>query len=333
MTSTVLCANETRRADERARRVREMLADVRDGMGRTPRELPSKYFYDERGSNLFEEITRLPEYYLTRAEREILLGRAADIVSLTRPSTLIELGAGSAAKTRILLTAMQAQVPAGERAGTYVPVDVSEDFLDQTRQALEREFPSLRVEPVVADIGASLELPDALAGPRLFVFLGSTIGNFDWLGAVALLRRVRAQMGSDDRFLLGTDLRKDRSTLEAAYNDSAGVTAEFNRNILRAVNAELGADFVPERFAHHAPYDDVHHRIEMHLHSIGDQIVHIPGLSPVQFRDGQNIRTELSHKYDRHAVDVLADAARLRVAEWFTDAAGRFALSILEPVA
>ncbi len=322
--------SEPQSADDRAsRRARQVLADVRDGLSRTPRELPSKYFYDERGSELFEKITRLDEYYLTRAEREILLARAGDVARATRAATLVELGAGSAAKTRILLAAMQSTVD----AVTYVPVDVSEEFLDQTRAALERENPDLRVLPVVADIGMSLQLPDTPAGPRLFAFLGSTIGNFDWPGAVGLLRRIRSQMRPTDRLLLGTDLRKDRATLELAYNDSAGVTAEFNRNILRVMNAELGADFVPERYAHHAPYDEAQHRIEMHLHSIGDQVVHVPGLPAIELRNGESIRTELSHKYDREAVNVLAQSARLRVSEWFTDGQGRFALSMLEPEA
>ena len=302
-------------------------ADVTASLQRTPRELPSKYFYDERGSVLFEEITLLPEYYLTRAEREILVMRAGEIIGRIAPRTLVELGAGSAVKTRILLSAMQ-RVASDV---TYVPVDVSEDFLIQTGDALRAESPSLRVQPVVADISDSFELPPGAPQPVLFAFLGSTIGNFDWSGAVSLLRRIRSLMAPVDRFLLGTDLRKDRATIEAAYNDAAGVTAEFNRNILRVVNAELGADFVPERFAHRAFYDDQHSRIEMHLDAIGSQTVHIPGMPEVELRDGENIRTELSHKYDRDAVDALAAAARMRVAEWHTDEQGRFALSVLEP--
>jgi L-histidine Nalpha-methyltransferase len=331
MTSGPVRSTDGWRLDAAERRKREMLADVRAGFERTPgelRELPPKYFYDERGSNLFEEITRLPEYYLTRAEREILLARSLEIVSVTAPRTLVELGAGSAAKTRILIAAMQSRVA----TVTYVPVDVSEEFLQQTRDALRRENPSLHVEPFVADIGASLDLPATLAEPALFAFLGSTIGNFDWAGAVSLLRRVRAQMRPNDRLLLGTDLRKDRATIEAAYNDAAGVTAEFNRNMLRVLNAELGANFNPERFAHRAFYDDEHHRIEMHLISVGAQTVEVPGIGAIAFADGDDIRTELSHKYDRDAVDTLAGTARLRVTQWFTDSAGRFALSVLEPL-
>jgi L-histidine N-alpha-methyltransferase len=312
---------------ERARR-EEILADVATTLLESPRELSPKYFYDERGSELFEAITRVPEYYLTRAEREILLARASEIVDVVQPRTLVELGAGSAAKTRILLDAMTTRdVPV-----TYVPVDVSEDFLEATARALESEYPSLRVAPVAADITNALDLPKAIAGPVLFAFLGSTIGNFAEADAVALLRRVRARMKPADRLLLGTDLRKNPSILNAAYNDAQGVTAEFNRNMLRVLNAELGADFVPERFAHHAFYNEVDHRVEMHLYSIGDQVVRIPGLPTLILRDGESIRTELSHKYDRESVDALLGAARLRVERWYTDAANRFALSIAEPV-
>ena len=328
MTSGPVRSDTGWKCDTPRRRRHQMLADIRESLARSPRELPSKFFYDERGSNLFEEITRLPEYYLARAEREILDAHALDIVTLTAPCTLIELGAGSAAKTRILLRAMQARV----RNVLYVPIDVSDTFLQQTRDALLRENPTLGVEPVVCDVSVSLELP-ATPSPSLFAFLGSTIGNFDWTGAVSLLRRVRARMRPGDRLLLGTDLRKDRATIEAAYNDAQGVTAEFNRNVLRVVNAELGADFAPERFQHWAFYDDDQHRIEMRLRSIGSQTVHIPGLPVLSFNDGDDIRTELSHKYDRGVVDALATSARLRVSHWFTDARSRFALSVLEPLA
>ena len=326
MTSSPILSNEAQR-DERLRRRRAILADVRDGLLQTPRELSPKYFYDERGSQLFEEITRLPEYYLTRAEREILVTRASEIVEDVKPRTLLELGAGSAAKTRILLDAMVDRLV----EVTYVPVDVSQDFLAETGRALVAEYPSLSVKPVVADISESLDVPAEAQRPVLFAFLGSTIGNFDWKAAVALLRRVRAQMHPNDRLLLGTDLRKDSAVLNAAYNDRAGVTAEFNRNMLRVLNAELCADFDVESFEHHAFYNEPAHRIEMHLRAQGDQTVHIPGLPAFTVRDGETIRTELSHKYDRAAVDALADAARMQVSRWFTDEASRFALSILAP--
>lgn len=313
------------RADARRRLI---LSDVRGSLARTPRELSPKYFYDERGSGLFEEITRQPEYYLTRAEREILTDHASEIVRAVSPHTLVELGAGSAEKTRILLRAMR------ERPGivTYVPIDVSEEFLGATHDALEREDDCLRVLPVVADISVEVALPRAVERPVLFAFLGSTIGNFTMEDAIALLQRVRGRMGLRDRLLLGTDLHKDTATLNAAYNDAAGVTAEFNRNMLLALNAQLGADFVPERFQHRAFYNEREHRIEMHLVASGQQIVTIPGLPRLVLRDGESIRTELSHKYDRALVDELAAAADLHVTTWFTDAAARFALSLLEPV-
>jgi len=322
--NTIIDASTSNDDEERRR---AMLADVRDGLSRTPRELSPKYFYDERGSRLFEEITRLPEYYLTRAEREILLANASEIVETTGARTLVELGAGSAAKTRILLAAMREKSP----TVTYVPIDVSEEFLEQTRDALEQELPWLRVEPVVADMSAAFDLPADIRGPVLFAFLGSTIGNFDTPSAVDLLRRIADQMQPGDRLLLGTDLRKDPYVLDAAYNDAAGVTAEFNRNMLRVLNAELGADFCPERFAHRAFYNEREHRIEMHLDAKGEQTVRVPGLPPIAFADGEGIRTELSYKYDRATVNALAKAASLSVSHWFVDAPCRFALSILEP--
>jgi len=309
------------------RRHAQMVADVRDGLLHRPRELPPKYFYDERGSQLFEDITRLPEYYLTRAETEILHARAAEIVATTDARTMIELGAGSATKTRILLDAMQRAT----KRVTYMPVDVSEEFLRQTAAAIQSEFPTLSVEPIVSDIGISLDVPEKIERPVMFAFLGSTIGNFDDESAVALLGRVRVAMGSSDRLLLGTDLRKKVQTIELAYNDCAGVTAEFNRNMLRVLNAELGADFDPDRFSHEAFYDEDMHRIEMHLVSMGDQVVHIPEVGDVELADGESIRTELSHKYDRAAVDSLAARAGLVVRHWYTDLETRFALSLLGP--
>jgi L-histidine N-alpha-methyltransferase len=304
------------------------LAEVREALARTPRELPSKYFYDERGSELFEAITRLPEYYLTRAEREILDARAGEIVYAVRPRTLLELGAGSAAKTRLLLDPLQRIHP----GATYAPVDVSADFLAHAADALRAEYPALRVAPVVADLTTDLHLPLEHARPMLVAFLGSTIGNFDEPEAIALLRRVRAVMCPGDALLLGTDLRKDASVLHAAYNDAAGVTAEFNGNILRVVNARVGADFDVDAFAHEAIYDPVQHRVEMHLRAQGEQVVHIPGGPALRLRDGESIRTEVSYKYDRDAVTMLAEAAGLRLTRWMTDAGSRFALTLLEPV-
>jgi hypothetical protein len=209
---------------------------------------------------------------------------------------------------------------------TYIPVDVSEEFLRQTGRALQRELPSLVVEPVVSDISVSLDLPPTLREPVLFAFLGSTIGNFDDIGAISLLRRVRSHMRGGDRLLLGTDLRKDRATIEAAYNDRAGVTAEFNRNMLRVLNAELGADFVPERWAHHAFYNGEAHRIEMHL----CPWVYRPYISMACVTSCSRTANRFARaepQYDRAAVDSLAAAADLRVTHWFIDGEQRFALS------
>jgi len=310
-------------ADDRAS---AMVADVREGLSRRQKELPPKYFYDERGSELFEKITRLPEYYLTRAERALLTSSAREIVEAFRPRTLVELGAGSAAKTRILLDAMR-DAGCGE---DYVPVDVSEDFLASTARRLRAEYPNLRVTPAVADIGSSLGLPERLPRPVLFAFLGSTIGNFDAPSARALLGRVRQVMRPFDRLLLGADLRKKRHVVEAAYNDARGVTAAFNRNMLRVLNRELGADFNVGSFRHRAFYSPERHRIEMHLVSSREQVVHIPGVGDVRLASGETIRTEISCKYDRPSVRRLLRAARLRLQDWIADD-GRFALAIASP--
>ena len=310
-------------ADER---LSAMAADVREGLARRQKELPPKYFYDERGSELFEKITRLPEYYLTRAERELLANSARNLIDAFRPRTLVELGAGSAAKTRILLDAMRDAGCVEE----YVPVDVSDDFLAATARQLRAEYPGLRVTPAVADISTSLGLPDRLPRPVLFAFLGSTIGNFDAPSARALLGRVRQAMRPFDRLLLGADLRKKRRVVEAAYNDARGVTAAFNRNMLRVLNRELGADFDVGSFRHRAFYSPERHRIEMHLVSSREQIVHIPSVGDVHLRSGETIRTEISCKYDRPSVRRLLRAARLRLEDWIADD-GRFALAVASP--
>jgi L-histidine N-alpha-methyltransferase len=316
------------RALAAARRRQEILNDVGESLSRTPRELSPKYFYDARGSRLFEEITRLDEYYLTGAERAILVSHAADIATATHARSLVELGAGSAAKTRLLLEALHAR----RRALTYVPVDVSSDFLETTANALRAEYPTLRVEPVVADMNAAFSLPARLAEPMLVALLGSTIGNFDNHDAIALLTRVRAAMHEEDRFLVGADLRKDVGVLERAYNDSRGVTAAFNRNILHVLNAELGSDFIPGCFAHRAFYDQSRHRIEMHLVSRRHQVVRIPDLPPFTLEAGETIRTEISCKYDRESIEAMCAASGFRIDRWLTDAENRFALALLEPI-
>ena len=301
-----------------------MLRDVQLGLARPQKELPPKYFYDRRGSELFEAITALPEYYLTRAERSILGTAMGGVLRALGPATLVELGAGSAAKTRLILDAMA-------RAGSlacYVPIDVSASFLAESATRLRAEYRALRVEPVVTDFTERMPLPGSLPRPVLIAFLGSTIGNFAPMEAVRVLRRVRAAMTRGDRFLLGADLRKDVARIEAAYNDAGGVTAQFNRNMLRVLNRELGADFDEHAFEHRAFYDAREHRIEMHLVSRGTQVVTVPGAGAFRFADGETIRTEISCKYDRAALEGMLGAADLRMDAWCADEPGDFVVVV-----
>lgn len=300
-----------------------MLRDVRDGLRQSPKQLPSKYFYDERGSELFERITDLPEYYLTRAERALLESSIPDVIARLKPSSLVELGAGSASKTRIILDAMRDR----GAAKCYVPIDVSADFLEATAAQLRREYPQMEITPVVSDISENFRLP-SLVSPVLIVFLGSTLGNFLRDAAVELLARVAAMLGPTDAFLLGVDLRKDPSVLHAAYNDSEGVTAAFNVNILNRLNRELGANFPLERFEHCAYYSMEHHRIEMHLVARSSLSVSIPGVGDVSFAAGESVRTELSHKYDLETIDGILAESGMRLERWVPDGAGAFALAL-----
>jgi L-histidine N-alpha-methyltransferase len=301
-----------------------MLRDVASGLSRPQKELPPKYFYDRRGSELFDEITRLPEYYLTRTERALLDCWSGPLMATLTPAALVELGAGSADKTRLLLDAM---VYAGN-GELYVPIDVSAEFLEDAAARLREEYPTLGVEPLVGDIAEPLALGDDLPAPAVIAFLGSTIGNFDPAGARRLLRHVARAMRAGDRFLLGADLRKDPRVIEAAYNDQQGITAEFNLNVLRVVNRELGANFDLDAFEHRAFYDRTLHRIEMHLVSTGDQRVQIPGIGTVQFAGGESIRTEISCKYDRESLSGALESAGLRMERWITDEAGSYALIV-----
>ena len=302
----------------------ELLRDVAHGLSRPQKELPPKYFYDRRGSELFDEITRLPEYYLTRTERALLDCWSGPLMAALRPAALVELGAGSADKTRLLLDAM---VYAGS-GEVYVPIDVSAEFLEESASRLREEYPTLGIEPLVGDIVDPLDLGDDLPSPAIVAFLGSTIGNFDPAGAVRLLRNVARAMRPGDRLLLGADLRKDPKVIERAYNDAQGVTAEFNLNVLRVVNRELGADFDLSAFEHRAFYDRTLHRIEMHLVSTDDQVVRIPAVGDVAFAGGESIRTEISCKYDQEAVAEMLDAAGLRIDRWITDASSTYALVV-----
>jgi L-histidine N-alpha-methyltransferase len=304
-----------------------MLAEVTAGLTAPQKELPPKYFYDHRGSELFEEITRLPEYYPTRTERRLLEDWMPDLISDLGTRTLVELGAGSAEKSRIILRAMRA----AHTAVRYVPIDVSASFLNQTATRLRREYPGLTVEPAVADISEDFQLPSGVPHPALYAFLGGTIGNFYPVAAIQLLKRVRSAMRSSDRFLMGVDLRKDVGLIEAAYNDSRGVTAEFNRNMLSVLNHELGADFDPNAFEHLAFYEPVNHRIEMHLVSSLPQEIRVPGLGLVTLEKGESIRTEISCKHDRGSVADLFAGAGLRIDIWRPDPYGLFALVVGAP--
>jgi L-histidine N-alpha-methyltransferase len=304
-----------------------MLAEVAAGLAAPQKELSPKYFYDHRGSEIFEQITRLPEYYQTRTERAILEAWMPALIAGLGTKALVELGAGSAEKSRVIINAMRA-------AGTaelYVPIDVSASFLNQTAAQLRRDYPGLAVEPLVADIAEELGRPHGLPYPAMYAFLGSTIGNFYPPAAIRLLSRVRAAMNSEDRLLLGVDLRKDITTIELAYNDSQGVTAAFNRNMLLVLNHELGADFDPDLFAHQAFYEPATHRIEMHLVSIVEQEVRIPGIGQIAFEMEESIRTEISCKYDLESVAELFEPAGLRIETWRPDPSSLFALVVGAP--
>ncbi|GAA3198054.1 L-histidine N(alpha)-methyltransferase [Actinocorallia longicatena] len=298
--------------------------DVALGLTSRPKTLPPKWFYDERGSELFDEITRLEEYYPTRRERSILAERAAEIAELTGARTLVELGAGSGEKTRLLLDALPL-------AG-YVPVDVSGEFLGDAAAKIAEEYPGLAVLPVVADYEHHLKLlPD---GERKIVaFLGGTIGNMVPAEREGFFTGVREILGEGDALLLGADLVKDERRLVAAYDDSLGVTAEFNRNVLRVINARLDADFDPESFQHLAVWDPGQEWIEMRLRARGRQDVRVGALGvTVHFEDGEEMRTEISAKFRREGLERELAEAGYRVERFWTDAAGDFSLTLARPV-
>ena len=301
----------------------QMVRDVPQGLSRSPKRLSSKYFYDERGSELFEQITQLPEYYLTRAERMLLEKRIAEIIDDARPCSLVELGAGSATKTRIILD----QMLSTGCAECYVPVDVSKDFLEVTALQLRADYPDIEIKPVVSDITEPFELPPA-ASPTLIAFLGSTIGNFPREQAVTLLSHISARMTGDDRFLLGADLIKDPAVIDRAYNDSRGVTAAFNLNVLERLNRELNATFPPDAYEHRAFYSSENHRVEMHLVARRPHKVMIPEIGEISLAEGESIRTELSYKYDRPILEDILTASGLKLEKWMPADDESFALAL-----
>jgi L-histidine N-alpha-methyltransferase len=298
--------------------------ELRATLAETPRRIPSKYFYDRRGSELFEAICELPEYYPFRAERAILERHAGEIVRRSGASELVELGPGAATKTRLLLDAMAA-------AGSlelYVPFDVSGEMVARVARRFAELYPGLRVHGLVGDFLTHLgEIP--AGGRRLAAFLGGTIGNFRPAEAGEFLARVAASLDPGDSLLLGTDLVKDPAVIEAAYDDAAGVTAEFNRNVLRVLNRLAGADFDPEAFRHRAFYEPENRWIEMRLVSTRAQTVRLPELDlTLELAAGEELLTEISAKYDRPRVEALLQAAGFELTAWYTDPEALFALSL-----
>ena len=304
-------------------------ADVLQGLAAPPRTLSPKWFYDEHGSELFEQITALPEYYLTRAEHEILTGHAAEIAAASEAATLVELGSGSSRKTRLLLDALTA-------AGTlerYVPVDVSATALTAAGEALCAEYQGLRVAATVADFEQDLVLDAADPSPRMLAFLGSTIGNFDPKQRQGLYAAFHRALHDDDTLLLGADLVKDEAVLVPAYNDAMGITEAFDKNVLAVLNRELDADFDPTGFGHVALWNADEERIEMRLRSHGAQNVKIRALDlVVDFAPEEELRTEISCKFRREGLTAELEHGGFDVEHWWTDRAERFALLLARPI-
>jgi dimethylhistidine N-methyltransferase len=302
----------------------EFRADVLRGLGAPAKELPCKYFYDQAGSALFERITELEEYYPTRTELAIMRRHVAEMAGLLGPRCLlVEYGSGSSTKTRLLLDRLLD--PAG-----YVPIDVSGDHLLRSARSIADAYPGLEVLPLCADFTRPVVLPEPRLRParRVAYFPGSTIGNFTPEESVVLLRQTAALCGSGGGFLLGADLRKDRRVVEGAYNDRLGVTAAFNLNLLARINRELGANFAPDQFRHHAFYNAAEGRIEMHLVSRYAQRVRVAGVE-FTFAAGESIRTEYSYKYRLRDLHDLAAAAGFEVERFWTDEREYFSVHYL----
>jgi L-histidine Nalpha-methyltransferase len=310
---------------------RSLANDVLDGLTKPFKELAPKHFYDARGSELFERITEQPEYYPTRTELAILRARAEEIVELTAAGELVELGAGASDKARVLLDAMR-------DAGTlrrYIPLDVSQSVVEDAARTLVEDYDGLQVYGVVGDFERHLEhVPDdgRVGGNRLVALLGGTIGNFPPGTRRNVLGKIATLLGAEDRLLLGTDLVKDPHIIEAAYNDAAGITAEFNRNLLYVVNRELHGDFQPDAFEHVAFYDRRNEWVEMRLRATRAMTAYLADLDlRVEFAAGEELRTEISAKFTRAHVDADLQAAGLEVERWFTDDEELFAVTLARP--
>lgn len=306
-----------------SREVPSLAQDVLAGLFSSPRQLPPKYFYDARGSMLFDRICRTPEYYPTRTETTLLRRHAGDIAQLARPTTIVEFGSGSYAKARLILGACAEQ----GRKPVYAPFDVCADVLTESGLALRREFPWLEIEPLVGDFTAGLEHVPLQPGRRLLMFLGGTIGNFDEGDAEAFLTEVRSLMHRDDCLLLGADRVKSPAMLHAAYNDRDGITAQFNLNVLAVLNAELGSDFELSNFEHRALYNPEAERIEMYLDSVVDQRIGFRRLGrTLELQAGESILTEISRKFTDASLLELLNAAGLRVLRHFESDGPLFSL-------
>lgn len=301
--------------------------DVRAGLSAQPKTLPAKYFYDDLGSVLFEAITLLPEYYLTRAETQIFRAHGQAMIDAVQPLRLIELGSGSAIKTRILLDAALRRHPHLH----YTAVDISKTALESAARALESEYPTLTVQSYPFDYKEGLQqISKSPAGKSLALFLGSNIGNFEPPEAQALLQSIRAVLQPGDGLLLGTDLKKDPAILEAAYDDALGVTAAFNRNVLARINRELGGSFDLRTFRHRAFYNAAPGRIEMHLESVAQQRCHIRALDlALSFAQGETIHTESSYKFDEHDITKLAAGSGFKLESMWLDESRLFACNLL----
>jgi L-histidine Nalpha-methyltransferase len=304
--------------------------EVEAGLTGHPKRLPCRYFYDEEGSQLFEAICDLPEYYLTRTERAILQANAREIAALFPPETaLVEMGSGSAAKTRLLIEAFLA------RNGVlrYIPIDISRSMLEESSVALLADYPGLEVHAIAAEYRQGLcQLRAEETCPKLILWLGSNIGNFERVEASGFLRQIGERISPSDRLLVGVDLRKGADVLEPAYDDAAGVTARFNRNILARINRELGARFDLDQFVHRAVYDADKGRVEMHLVSRRDQRVPVAALSrEIAFAAGETIHTENSYKYSIDEIDAVAFAAGLAVERRWLDPERRFSVNLMRP--
>lgn len=306
----------------------QLRADARAGLTGHPKWLPPRWFYDARGSALFEEITRLPEYYPTRAEREILAAHAVELARLTAPKTLVELGSGAAEKTRLLLDALRAE----GSIGAFVPVDVSASALVPAAHALAGDYPGLHVRGMVADFTRHLDRLPA-TGPRAVAFLGGTIGNLLPRERARFLADLRSVLVPGEWLVLGADLVKDPAVLVPAYDDAAGVTAAFNRNVLHVLNRELGADFDVGAFAHRARWDAEREWIEMRLRAGHPMTVRLPAIgATVSFQDGEELWTETSAKFRRDGLAAELAEAGFQLRRWWTDRRGWFSLSLAEAV-